>query len=399
MRRPGALTALVLAAALLAGTGCGRDDDAPSGDAGPTLGVGAKQEQAAEDLGFPAFATKNTTRVGSSDAIATAAATARAVFPGGSSRGTARAVALAPADDWRAALAASVLVSEPVRAPVLLTDDARELPAATSDAIESLEPSGAKQAGGAQVVRVGDVPRPAGLRTTDLRGRDPFALARAIDAFVAAARGKTSDRVIIVSADDPAFAMPAAGWAAKSGDPILFVRKKVVPPDTLAALRSHQQPKIYVLGPSTIIGPEVTRELRKLGTVTRIGDQEPVSNAVAFARYADGQFGWGIQDAGHGMVFARSDRPLDAVGAAPLSAAGTYGPLLLLDRADVLPKAVQQQLLDIQPGYSRDPVRGVYNRGWVIGDDRAISVAVQAKIDALLEIVPVTGSTPENPPS
>ncbi|HYF27609.1 MAG TPA: cell wall-binding repeat-containing protein, partial [Baekduia sp.] len=151
--------------------------------------------------------------------------------------------------------------------------------------------------------------------------------------------------------------------------------------------------KMYVLGPSKVIGPEVTDRLRKLGTVTRLGGQDPVENAVEFSRFADGSFGWGVQDAGHGLVFARSDRTLDAVAAAPLSASGKYGPLLLLDKAGEVPKRVEQQLLDIQPGYSRDPVRGVYNHGWIIGDDDAISVATQAEIDALLEIVPVSGSS------
>jgi hypothetical protein len=31
-------------------------------------------------------------------------------------------------------------------------------------------------------------------------------------------------------------------------------------------------------------------------------------------------------------------------------------------------------------------VRGVYNHGWIVGDDASISVGVQAKIDSLLEI-------------
>ena len=35
------------------------------------------------------------------------------------------------------------------------------------------------------------------------------------------------------------------------------------------------------------------------------------------------------------------------------------------------------------------PVRGVYNHGWIIGDESAISAAVQARIDTLLEIQPV----------
>jgi hypothetical protein len=34
-------------------------------------------------------------------------------------------------------------------------------------------------------------------------------------------------------------------------------------------------------------------------------------------------------------------------------------------------------------------VRGVYNHGWLVGDESAISADVQSRIDALLEIQPV----------
>ena len=71
------------------------------------------------------------------------------------------------------------------------------------------------------------------------RGADPFALARAIDAFSAAARGKESDTVVIASADDPGYAMPAAAWAAKSGDPVLFVNRDAIPAETRAATHTH----------------------------------------------------------------------------------------------------------------------------------------------------------------
>ena len=54
--------------------------------------------------------------------------------------------------------------------------------------------------------------------------------------------------------------------------------------------------------------------------------------------------------------------------------------------ANALPAPLQDYLLDIQPGYDKDPVRGVYNHGWMIGDEDAISVDVQARIDTLLEI-------------
>jgi hypothetical protein len=41
------------------------------------------------------------------------------------------------------------------------------------------------------------------------------------------------------------------------------------------------------------------------------------------------------------------------------------------------------------PGYTQEgPTAAVYNHGWVIGDQTAISVPVQAQIDNLLEPVP-----------
>jgi hypothetical protein len=41
------------------------------------------------------------------------------------------------------------------------------------------------------------------------------------------------------------------------------------------------------------------------------------------------------------------------------------------------------------PGYTQEgPTAAVYNHGWLIGDTTAISVPVQAEMDALLEVVP-----------
>ena len=184
--------------------------------------------------------------------------------------------------------------------------------------------------------------------------------------------------------------MPAAAYAAKSGDAVLFVHRDSVPPETRAALGSHQQPKIYLLGPPSAIGPKVETDLKKLGKVVRIAGPDPVQNAIAFARYADGAFGWGVVDPGHGLVFAAAGAdPQTAAAAAPLSASGTYGPLLLVGDAARVDNTLAQYLLDIQPGYGKDPVRGVYNHGWIIGDERAVSIAAQSQIDRLLEISPV----------
>jgi hypothetical protein len=385
MRRRPAI-AFVLAVALAA-AGCGGSGKGGLGvgPQEPQVGATGAQATAATQLGFPSFATKNTTRIGGADPAADAAGVSRAVFPATSPDTRPDAVALIDARDWRAGVAGAVLAATPLRAAILLSNG-RNLPAASAEALRALAPKGAQAAGGAQVVRVGDAAIPPGLRTTQVTGRDPFALARALDAFQAAARGSSSDRVVVVSADDPAYAMPAAAWAAKAGDPVLFVRRDAIPADTRAALLAHNQPHIYVLGPPAAISDRTVTELEALGSVKRIGGPDPAASSVAFARYIDPNFGWGVVDPGHGLVFARADRPLDAAAAALLSASGSYGPLLVVGAPDALDRSLEQYLLDIQPGYSKDPVRGVYNHGWIVGDDRAISVAMQSRIDSLLEI-------------
>jgi hypothetical protein len=385
MRRAAVVLACLLA---VPAAGCGRNEGTQPGldsRQGPSRSVKGDDDGTSADLGLPYIATKNTTRIAGADPTADAAGVARAVFPATNAETRPNAVALIDARDWRAGVAGAVLASTPVRAAVLLSDGP-ELPAASREALAALRPTGAKSPGGAQLVRVGDVARPEGLRTTEIAGRDPFALARAIDAFQSAARGGPSERVVVVSSDAAAFAMPAAAWAAKAGDPVLFVRRDEVPAETRAALLTHDQPHIYVLGPPSTISAGTVRDLGRLGTVKRIGADDPIDNAIAFARYVDPSFGWGVVDPGHGLVFARTDRPLDAAAAAPLSVSGSYGPLLVIAAPTSLDGALGQYLLDIQPGYTRDPVRGVYNHGWLIGDDRALSVATQARIDSLLEI-------------
>jgi hypothetical protein len=386
------LVALLLLAALVA-IGCGREirTDEPQ----PPALIGAPAEARA-NLGFPEFATKNTTRVPGSNPTQIAAAVVRAVYPDPARKP--KAITLVDSGDWRVAVAASALMAAPFNAPVLFTDGTN-LPGVTRSALGALAPEGSSAAGNAQVIRVGDVAKPAGLKTSDIAPGTPLGLTRSIAGLIRAAKpGKTS-RVIVTSADDPSFAEPAAAYAAKSGDPVLFVNHDEVPPETraaLAALAGLARPRIYVLGPSKVVTPKVTRQLRRLGSVKRIGGQDPVANAIAMARYRDGTFGWGIVDPGHGLVFARAGRPMEAAAAAPLAGAGTFGPLLLLDDATRLPQALQQYLLDIQPGYQEDPVRGVYNHGWVVGTKDSVSVAAQARLDALLEIVPVR--TPDAPP-
>jgi hypothetical protein len=367
-----------------------------------TATVELRTPNAGQKLGFPTVATKNTTRVAGADPAADAAGVALAVYPSAAPGTHPGAVTIAPLGDWQAAIASAVLMARPIRAPVLLSAGAA-LPAATADALGVLQPTGSGTAGGAQVIRVGDVPRPGGMRSASIQGSGPFALAAGIDRFVSAAQGKASDSVVIASGDDPAFAMPAAGWAAESGDPVLFVTHSTVPTATRQALLSHQKPRIYVLGPPSVIGDGVLSQLRRYGAVKRVGGADPSSNSVAFAEYRDppcqfgqpcaelpGSFGWAMRSPGHGYVLINSHRPLDAAAAAALSGSGDYGPQLLTGDASSLPRSVLDFFLNYAtPGFTQEgPTAAVYNHGWVIGDQSAVSVAVQAEIDNLLEAVP-----------
>jgi predicted small secreted protein len=388
------LLALVLAAALLV-AGCGRDDGGGGGDR-PALSAGADQPRAAENLGFPTFATKNTTRVAGADATATAAAVARAVFPDGARRP--KAIALVDAGDWRSALAASVLMADPIRAP-LLYSEGTDLPKASRETLSALNPAGNEKVGNGALIRIGATATVAGRKSTDVRGANPYARARAILGLVTAARDKPPGRVLIVSADDAGMAAPAAGFAAKAGVPILFAHRNRLPPETRDALEALDRPQIMILGPSKLISPRVAARLRKFGEVSRTGGKEPVTNSIEFARFRVGDFGWGIGSAGHGFVFLRAGRPLDAAAAAPLSASGSYGPQVMLDAPDRLTRETQQYLLDVQPGFRTDPAAATFNHGWIIGDLEAISAPVQARIDVLLEIVPerINGADPIAP--
>jgi len=204
--------------------------------------------------------------------------------------------------------------------------------------------------------------------------------------------GTPPDHVLVAPASAPEIAAPAAAWAARSGDPVLYAEADALPRASAAALRRHPDVPVYVLGPSSAISSAVFREIAKIDDkVKRVSGEDPVANAIAFARYSDGGFGWNINDPGHGFVLARADAPLEAAAAAPLSASGTWGPLLLTDGAAKVPPELRSYLLDVKPGYTTNPTRAFYNHVWVIGDLEAIDVDQQAEVNELAELAKIEG--------
>jgi len=387
--------AIVFLVAAIVGGGSSDEPapDTPAPVSGPsTSPADAPASEAPAELGYPAFATSNTTRVGGPDAASNAAGVALAVYPSTDEAQRPAAVTLVDADDWQGAIAASALMAAPLGAPQLVSEE-DELPEPTSQALDALDPQGSPDSGGAAAFAIGAAASPDGLETRRVEAGSAAATAAAIARLRDRLDGRAPRHVVVTSVDQPAFAMPAAAWAARSGDPVLFAGRDQLPAATAAALRRHPKTPVYVLGPSSAISSSVVRQIAEIGgRVRRVSGEDPVENAIALARYDDGDFGWNVNDPGHGFVVSRSDSPLDAAVAAPLSASGTWGPLLLTDNADTLPAALRGYLLDVKPGYTTDPTRAFYNHVWVIGDEGAIDVSQQAEIDELAELAKIGGA-------
>ena len=106
---------------------------------------------------------------------------ALATFPARTPETRPAAVILADEGDWRTrASPPPCCVGRPIGAPMLFAESDK-LPAATSAALDALQPTGSKQAGGAQVIRMGTTAPVPGYKTSDVAAGNPAALAAALD--------------------------------------------------------------------------------------------------------------------------------------------------------------------------------------------------------------------------
>ena len=393
MRIPAVLLAL-MAAFVIGGCSLSDKKDDNAGTSAPdpgtaATGVKSNQPRAAAQLGFPTVATKNTTRVSGGDSAADVAGAVSAVWPATSERTRPAVVALVDKDDWQGALSASVLNAAPVRAPALLTEGPT-LPQVSSDTLGRLKPKGSQLTKGAQVVLIGPKTRaPQGFKPASLGGKDQYETAAAIDRFFSAAKGKPSEDVIVTTGERAPYAMPAAAWAARSGDSILLTKQDELPPSTERALAAHERPNIYVVGPEEAVSEKVLRQLGRFGKTTRVAGKDPVQNALEFARFkGSGGFGWDANVAGRNLTVANTSRPLDLSAGAALGTNGIFAPLVLTDTDDPLPKPLDGYFLDVQPGYEQDPRDAVYNHVWILGDTKTVSPAAQDRIDEVSTLIP-----------
>ena len=269
-----------------------------------------------------------------------------------------------------------------------------------------MRPTGASALDGAQLILLGSsIEAPAGYRARAAATTDPYALAASVAKLLAIARGTSPRQVIVVDADGPpALAMPAAGLSAQTGAPILFVTPAGVPAATATELRS--------LGTARDLHGRVDRDRRSLRSPSFSASERssasrpaPVKTPPPPATRSPSRASPTARSAGasakRATVSRSSTRRARSTRPPPrsLSATGDYAPLLLLEDATGVPSPLSHYLSDIQPAAPHSqPVKGVYNHGWLIGDERAISATTQAELDAMLQIVPQS-SPSGNPPA
>ncbi len=368
------------------------DDDNSGGPAlinnDPTGPPGGDVEgSSVGSLGYPAVATRNTTRISGTDPADISVAAALASYPTTGPGTPPEALTVVNAEEWQAGVAAATLSAAPVGAPILLAPSGK-LTEGASDALSEFDPQGAPATGETEVFAVGKVAPPSGYDTETVNAKTPADLAVAIAELKRRLTGGPPDAFVLVSSEEAEFASPAASWLARSGDVVLYTGKDKIPKATVDYLKKkeNQDVPVFVLGPPSVVSPAALNALDKVSTVERVGGEDPVSAALELVRFSSGTFGWNLNDPGHGYTVARSNRPMDAIAASALSTGGTWPALLLTDDSDKLPEDVGDYLLDVKPGYDTDPTRALYNQVWIIGDEDLIDVNQQALIDDAVEL-------------
>ncbi|XID93789.1 cell wall-binding repeat-containing protein [Paenibacillaceae bacterium WGS1546] len=366
--------------------------------------MGQRQTGAAQNPTNPAsmpwIASKNTTRINTSDPVEAAVLVSKTLWMATSDANRPGGVILANPKDWQIALVSADLIHHPNNGPVLFVNK-DGVPDVTLNELKRLKPMGVDMNNGTQVILVGDLDpkveeqvKALGYKTDKIAGGNPAAVAKAVDAYYTAVAKENPPSVIVGSMDSEEYTMPAVNWIAHMPEPLLYVKKDEVPQETIDALKTRGgKANIYILGPESVVSTKVQEQLGQYGKVVRISGNDPYSNAVAFAKYKDSAtgFGWGISTPGHNFSFVNKNSAALALAAAPFSHLGKHAPLLWTDK-DKLPDTVMSYVMSVEPKYKKEPTEGPYNHAWLTGSEDVLSAAAQGEIDSMLEIVSESGA-------
>jgi putative cell wall-binding protein len=286
-------------------------------------------------------------------------------------------------------IAASSLVHIPIDAPILLIDG-KKVSKETLLEIKRLNPKGYK---GIHVFLVGNISKnvemqlnSSGLRTQHITGRNHYETACNI-----LKERKDFNNVIIMSGEDYSEGIASAYYAAHHGNPILFVRKDIIPSCTIATLKKLQQINVYIIGSTKTVSKaveEAIEDLNNISSVNRITGDTHYSIAVNFTKYKDDktEFGWGRDyREGHAFTFGTLSDPMDIIPGVVFAHMGKHTPLLLI-KDNCVPQVVEKYIEAVKPIPPKDMPRPPFMHGFILGNVDDITYDTQIKVEEILSI-------------
>ena len=187
---------------------------------------------------------------------------------------------------------------------------------------------------------------------------------------------------------EPSFAAPAAAYAARSGDPVLFHEAESLPQATIAALRRDEGVPVYALGPGSAISGKVLKEVEGCknrgdpdgAAPTRSPGRSP--SPLRRRRLRLERLRPRPRFVTSGRRAARSRRRGAALGLRHLAPCCS-------PTAPIRSLRIRGYFLDVEPGYATDPTRAFYNHVWIVGDAGQISVEQQAEVNEVAELAKI----------
>lgn len=189
--------------------------------------------------------------------------------------------------------------------------------------------------------------------------------------------------VVVISDQEPAYALPAAYAAAHFRAPIVSLAEVG---DVLGSVTGK---RLLVAAPPRLIADADLDSLRTYGTVERVAVDNLYRHALLWARGRWGNFGWGMnenleKDGYYYFTLANPENPGFAAAGLPMAYLGNYGPLLYTPQAD-LDELTDQYLWRLGPDFFNRPSDGPFMNVRVIGGPESISYNAQARPDLALE--------------
>ena len=269
-------------------------------------------------------------------------------------------------------------------------------PPSPSDTLGTLKPRGSDLAKDAQVIRIGDgVARPSGFKTAVVEGDDAYERAAAWIASSRRRAGAVED-ASCTPADEADYAMPAAAWAARSGDTALPVKSDSIPDPIRRALREHDRPNVYVLGPERVVSKKVVARLSE-GT-RRFREQDrrpsPVENAIAFGALSPGELRLGVWRCPATTSRWRAPTALSTWPPRRRSPPGRVRPAPADRPHRRSPEATRELLPQRATGLRGRPRPGGVQPSVDPGRRNTISLRAQARLDRINELIPVQATAP-----